>query len=303
MGSEYLDDIIEIPILRDGFIYHYTSAQALQGIIDNEQFWATKSNFLNDKTEFNYTYDLFEKNILNNIKNEIFRSKLIASFRSEIKRCSPQVSSFSTVLDGYYVISFSMNPDNLLLWSEFSNLMGYNLAFRFTDLLDSFQNNIMWHGKVIYDKNTQLHYLQKTLDDSLTWRPEYYHVKSINDFDEHTPDAAIDYLSLDMYVFCTVYSMFFKKAAFTQEEEYRFVFSTFHEKNEHIRKTTKMCFRVKEDVLIPYIAVSCKPLSALQSVTIGPKNNIDIAVTGLECYCREKRIKVPILKSNIPIRY
>lgn len=300
---EYMDAIIKTPVLSDGYIYHYTSVQALQGILDNEQFWATKSNFLNDKTEFNYAYKLFEEHILNNIKNTIFRSKLIAAFRSAIDKSGLRLSSLSEVLNGYYVVSFSTNPDNLLLWSEFSNLMGYNLAFRLTDFLGSFQKHSMWHGKVLYDRDAQLHCLQETLGNALTWRPDCYDAKSINDFDEHTSDAAIDYLSLDMYAFCTVYSMFFKQAAFAQEEEYRFVFSAFHEENDRIRQATKMCFRVKEDTLIPYIKIPCKLLDALQSITIGPKNNIDIALAGIACYCREKRIEVPILKSTIPLRY
>ena len=287
---------------HDGYIYHYTSVQAVQGILDNEQFWASNNNFLNDSKEFKYTYDLFEKCILNNISNTAFRKNLVDTFRAEISKCEACWASLSEVLNGYYVISFSTNPDNLVLWSEYANSMGYNLEFRFADLLKLFPSNNMWHGKVVYNKEIQLQCLQQALDESLTWRPEY-RVSSINDFDEQTPYEIIAYLAMDMYVFCTVYSMFFKQPEFASEEEYRFVFFACHESNEFIKKTSKMYFRVKEDALIPYIKIPCKTLDALNAITIGPKNNIDIAMAGLKHYCREKRIEIPVLKSNIPLRY
>jgi len=293
---EYMDDFIKVRVLNGGCIYHYTTVQALQGILENEELWATKSDFLNDKMEFKYTYELFEKSFLKNIKNEIFCEKLIGAFRFEIDKNE----SHSELLNGFYVLSFSTNSDNLLLWSEFSNSMGYNLGFRFTDLKQSFQKNLMWHGEVIYERDTQLSFLKESLDDILT-QPDFS--RSINDFDENTSDSTIADLANHMYLYCAVYSMFFKQPEFAPEKEYRFVISAIHEATERNKTATKMYFRVKEDTLIPYIKVPCKPLNALQSITIGPKNNIDIAIEGIKCFCKENRIEVPMLKSNIPLRY
>lgn len=301
---EHLGDsnLIEVRTLNEGCIYHYTSVQALHGILDYGEFWATNSGFLNDKTEFNYTYKLFEEYILNRIRNTVFREKIINAFRIKVEK-NRSLPCLTGTLYGKYVISFSTCPDNLLLWTEFSNSMGYNIGFDFNNLLKSFENKVVFHGEVIYDRDEQLCCLQKALDYLLTWRPDCYFVKSINDFNEHTSDTTISYLALDMEFFCGIYSMFFKQLFFAPEKEYRFIFNAIHEKNEHVRKTTKLHFRVKDDVLIPYIQVPFRPYNALHSITIGPKNNIDIAEAGIKCYCREKRIEVPVRKSNIPLRY
>ena len=301
--KDQIDDIIKISILNDGYIYHYTSVEAVRGIFDNEQFWATKSDFLNDKMEFKYTYQLFAEHILKNIKCTGFREKLIEAFEKEIESTNEWQLAQGQSMNGYYIVSFSKDPDSLLLWTEFSDSMGYNLEFKFNTLLKSFENKIMWHGEVVYDKETQLKYLNEALNNVIKLRPEMYNVKSIDDFDERTDHQSISYLALDLYVACTVYSMFYKQQEFEPEKEYRFVFSAIHEKNKYVLNPTKMHFRVKNDALIPYIKVPCKPLEALNTVRIGPKNNIDIATAGIKYYCREKKINVPIIRSGIPLRY
>lgn len=300
---EYLDEFIKIPVLKRGSIYHYTSAEGVLGILNNDEFWATKSDFLNDVSEFKYTFDLFEESVLSKIKNDIARSKIIRKFHAELDSEDLSLKDLSKTLSGWYVISFSTSQDNLLLWSEFTRKMGYNLEFDFQKLLSTFTNRIKFHGKVIYNKNVQVKLLKEALDMMLSLRDEYNHLKSLNDCDENTSDEIIHYLVLDMYVFCFMYSMFFKQSMFAQEKEYCFVFSAFHEAIKPETFFSAMNFRVKEDAISPFIKVPCKTVESLKSITIGPKNNIDIAQTGLELYCRNQKIEIPILQSKIPLRY
>ena len=35
-------------------LYHYTKCNGVNGILENNCFWATKSDFLNDPKEFSY---------------------------------------------------------------------------------------------------------------------------------------------------------------------------------------------------------------------------------------------------------
>ena len=107
--------------MENGYIYHYTTLNALQSILDNNEFWVTKSDFLNDRSEFQYTYNLFKDNFLCNITELSFRQKLINAFDALIN----QDNDISwKPLNGYYIASFSTDSDNLALWSEFSNAMG-----------------------------------------------------------------------------------------------------------------------------------------------------------------------------------
>ena len=47
--KHYLDDWIHVPICQKGDkLYHYTTAEGIRGIVENREFVATKSDFLND---------------------------------------------------------------------------------------------------------------------------------------------------------------------------------------------------------------------------------------------------------------
>ena len=120
--------------------------------------------------------------------------------------------------------------------------------------------------------------------------------------DESISDEIINYFISDIIETCLFYSMFFKDSKFEQEEEYRFIFQALHN-SEKVSINKGMNFRVKEGALCPFVKVPFKGLNSLESITIGPKNNIDIAKKGLEIYCRNKEIDPKILKSNIPLRY
>ena len=101
---EYLDEDIEIEVLKTGIIYHYTSVEGVLGILDKSEFWVTKSDFLNDISEINYTFDLFEENFLNKIKNENVRTRMISQFHSELDK---DRALYNKALFGTYIISFS----------------------------------------------------------------------------------------------------------------------------------------------------------------------------------------------------
>lgn len=295
-----LDDVIHIEQMENGHIYHYTTLNALQGILDNNEFWVTKSDFLNDKSEFQYTYDLFRNNFLCNVTELSFRKKLINKFDALINEDN---NLLRKPLNGYYIASFSTDSDNLALWSEFSNAMGYNLEIDVEPFILSFDKAIMWHGKVVYDKEKQLLLLKEALEKAMTWRSEYGDVKSLFDFFDNTPDNIIKCIALDLYAFCTVYAMFFKQPEFSLESEYRVVLSFIHEESDYVKNPEPLFFRPAKETLIPYIKAHCKAIDSLKSITVGPKNNIDISTAGISMYCRSKGLTIPIHKSHIPLRY
>ena len=83
-----IDDTLLIPLCEYGDnLYHYTSANALQGILSGE-FWATESNFLNDTMEFQIAtdicYEVLDAHMTNKqqcrvlqdrIREEVFRTQ------------------------------------------------------------------------------------------------------------------------------------------------------------------------------------------------------------------------------------
>lgn len=55
-----IDDYLLTKQEEGDILYHYTSAEGLQGILGGE-FWITESRFLNDITEFHIATDVFLK--------------------------------------------------------------------------------------------------------------------------------------------------------------------------------------------------------------------------------------------------
>ena len=54
---------------KGSILYHYTKSNGINGIINHNCFWATKSDFLNDPTEFSHIYGIIEEVCGEHIKN------------------------------------------------------------------------------------------------------------------------------------------------------------------------------------------------------------------------------------------
>lgn len=62
-------------------------------------------------------------------------------------------------------------------------------------------------------------------------------------------------------------------------------------------------FRIKNEVLTPFIKKKISNLNSLKSIMIGPKNKSDIAEKGLWYFFRNMKLDVKVYKSKMPIRY
>ena len=98
--------------------------------------------------------------------------------------------------------------------------------------------------------------------------------------------------------------MFFKKACFEGEHEYRFVFMCIHsDECEKMHSNEKQFFRIKDGVFIPYTKQKITLLDCIDTILVGPKNNSDIAVKGLQYFFANKKVNINIAKSEMPLRY
>lgn len=145
-----IDEHLLIPVLEQGEkLYHYTSAAGFHGICNGE-FWITESGFLNDFTEFHVATDIFCEVIDNHVHNkqtcDAIKTKVITEI-DRLNRC-PKIGE-SVAYGGDYVISFSLDYDSTLMWSEYSDFLGYCLKFDFEKLFNSFdKKSIIQHGQV-----------------------------------------------------------------------------------------------------------------------------------------------------------
>ncbi len=301
-ADEYL-----LTVLEEGdTFYHYTSAEGLQGILSGE-FWITESHFLNDITEFHVVTDIFVEVINSNIKNETIKEKLKKAVCEEVKSLvNDDITSHEQL--GYcsdYVISFCLDKGSILMWSEYSNFCGYSIEFDFDALIHSFlkTDNII-HGKVVYNHEEQISLMEQIIEKEIFKFPYLYeYLNSWDDFNKVTDDQISEIVSyLEVLVY--FYNMFFKKECFSGENEYRFVFSCDH--NKEILEDSKkeeQYFRIKDNVLIPFVKKKLSSLDSVNSILIGPKNNSDIAEKGVKHFLRYHKIKAKVEKSEMPLRY
>ena len=301
-----IDDILKIPILEKGDkLYHYTSAAGLQGICGGE-FWVTESNFLNDFTEFHVATDIFCEVMDKHVQNEEVREKLKTKVCDEIERLKHvgQIGE-EIAYGGDYVISFSLDYDSTLMWSEYSNFLGYCMTFDFEKLLNAFGNQTsIQHGKVIYDHAEQISLIEQAIELEFQEAPKgMKFLNSWEDFDGLT-DENIEELYWILAMDVDAFNEFFKLPCFEGEHEYRFIFYCGHEGGRYKpEELEKQYFRIKDEVLIPYVKKKMSTLDSLEEVLIGPKNKSDIAAVGVERFLRNLSLDVPVKKSQMPLRY
>lgn len=115
-------------------------------------------------------------------------------------------------------------------------------------------------------------------------------------------EASLARLAAEMSVVVSVYAMFFKKSFFEGEEEYRFVFPPLFDG----QGAAKPKFRLLDQIFLPYIMVELEEGQEgvpLESVMVGAKNNSDIAVRGMRYFLKTQGLDIPVLLSDIPLRY
>ena len=306
--TKTIDETLLIPILGKGKkLYHYTSAAGLQGICSGE-FWVTERSFLNDTMEFQVATKIFCEVIDNHMKNKERAEKLKKKTCDEIERLTkPGMLGEEVAYSGDYVISFSLDNDSILMWSEYSDFYGYCMEFDFEKLVAEIQKKTSYellHGQVIYDHKEQVSIIEKTIENEIIRHaPGFEYLNSWEELDNLT-DENIEDLYVWLSVLIDAYNMFFKLDCFKGENEYRMVFCCIHDGgrvNDDGRE--EQYFRIKNEVMIPFVKKRLVSLEALESVMIGPKNKSDIAEKGLQYFFRNMKMDVKIHKSQMPIRY
>lgn len=309
--TRYMDAWIHVPLCKKGEkLYHYTTAEGVRGIVENREFMATKSDFLNDKLEFQYAVEVMERLTEKYIVHASLRERFFSRLKQEIERmgiitpvCDVEGDCHMEGLS-FYVVAFSKLQNNALLWAEFTDFKGYCLEFDYTKLVEGFQHRVFLHGTVIYDEEEQMNGLLESLLSCIRNLQDggMNDLEGFFEEDAVISDASLQKLAEEMAVVVSVYAMFFKKGFFEGEEEYRFVFPPLI--NE--LGMAKPKFRLLDQLFLPYIMVEFdrkQESIPMESVMVGAKNNSDIAVRGMKYFLRSQGLDIPVLLSDIPLRY
>lgn len=111
------------------FISHYTSANALESMIENKTLRFSNAYFLNDNLEGNYIFDRIEFNL--------HKSKYLSKeFINNLKKLILHHNLFDK--SHYLICSFSIDEDNVGMWNYYTKNReqnGYSLTFDMRELM------------------------------------------------------------------------------------------------------------------------------------------------------------------------
>lgn len=301
-----------------GEIYHYTDADGILGIVDNQQFCATKNDFLNDYKEHNLITNILEQVScslsdgvkIDDIKQSIARYFDYVANKEDIRKCNNTLDRFidDDILKNYlneeYIMAFSTDRDNLTLWGNYSQLAGYNIGFDREMLVSNIKKNnrrtksyynYIIEGKVIYLSDEEKANVVSNLINEI-----------YSDFKKENVDDIV--ITKVIITHLILISNFIKHVAMSQEQEYRILLikvsneSTLNSNEKLVKSKIRVC----GNSLIPYIAVPIDTKASLKNITIGPTNNMDISPKGIIYLLRKRGLcecLSMVKKSNITLRY
>lgn len=270
-------------------LYHYTRCGAVMNIFSTGVLFATKSSFLNDSNEMGYIL---------HVAQEVIRELPTPEWRRLM------TNQIIDTMDDFrkqtiYILSFSEEADAITLWAEFGEETGYNLEFDGTELLSriSARRKIYCHGRVIYSHDKQQEMIRDLMARSIP-------AKIGLSLDEILSREIVQNGTPEFRKFCdrfrfalNIYAMFFKQEEFMAEREYRVVFRDPEKKKIH--------FREKDGFLLPYIEVPITETGRIpvRSITVAPKNHIDLAREGMREFARYLGYDIPVELSSLKLRY
>lgn len=285
----------------DKEIYHYTSLEGLHGILTSNSLHFTNIYFLNDRAEMIYTYKVILE-LISNLEQEI-NAELYQKIKSraEYITCPEYYQSESEVLfrEDFYIASFSIDPDSLALWNNYTksvNKIGFNIKFPAYKLVLHIENinkdTSVYYSEVCYDVTEQQEMLKKTI---LKYNEKWNN--TIDDEDRHQ-------IIRDLWKNFIIYSLFFKHPQFAQEKEYRIVIG-----NISHAEDKKLNFRCQHGLFIPYLQIGFPENKEFQSRILEEIKVSPTCDKSLIKYSIDKLLNntgydsLQISYSDIPLRY
>jgi len=273
-------------------LYHYTCLDSLINILKTKTLWATNCEYMNDLQELKdieKTFDYLlekEEDIKKNISSlkKMMQEKIYERGRKQT-----------------YIISFTKNNDSIAMWKIYGK-NGIVLEFNITAM-----ENIAKRNKVfVIDKNgisrkisTENVFGETIYDDSEIIKLIRISISQLKKMHEKGTKNKIMELYLRGILINTLIQMFYRKkdTNFSYEQEYRIAITL---DDKDVGKVEN--FRVKNDLIIPYIIVEFKNIIPLKSVTINPEQKDCMFEYSLKHLLKAYNYDIPINYSTSKIR-
>lgn len=275
---------------------HYTSAEALRSILENNSLWMTHINYMNDSEEIFYAIELIES-CLENITNKYVVER-ISDFIEKLKH--------EKIIKDAFLLSLSCDNDSTSLWNNYSKNGGYNISFN-SSFWDEIKLSHLCFGGVELTKsnpeNDSKSYKYSYMFKKVIY-DDYEQIKRINIIikamvdlvDKDEKDLKTKLSLLEEYLFNEIY--FYKRSGHNSESEYRFMIY-------FLNKETSKSFikhRILNGSFVPYIELKLNK-NYFDYITIGPRHNMDFVQNGLKSYLECDNKDIEVKTSNLKLRY
>lgn len=234
--------------MKHTYLYHYTSAEGLKGIVENRRIWATDIFGLNDWTEFllgrdaavEYLAELCPGALGDDAGQMEWIKKEVAEI--SVGRCLHT-----------YVCSFSNAEDDVSQWRAYCPRGGYAIGFPMERLraLTKAKTSDFNLRRCEYRRDRQKAIMKAMVDEALRQEPDAYTKVLAGKGDETAKSAIRCALSNTLHWRLAEKSPTIKSTAFKSEREWRAISKP---RSDNYKATRK--FRVRNGLTIPYLELS-----------------------------------------------
>jgi len=114
-----------------GVLFHYTTADGLKGIIEQNELWATSAYFLNDSAEITYGYGLL-KEVLDEwlSKNPRSEESLTLGLARDLRKSFGEDLLNMSLIKPIYLTCFCEDDNLLSQWRTYGQSGGYSLGLK-----------------------------------------------------------------------------------------------------------------------------------------------------------------------------
>ena len=285
-------------IHADNFVYHYTSADGLMGILNSRSLWFTDYNSLNDESEGQYIFSLARQILSTSSYPEEYKNNVRwVLFDNEGYRLAPIKSN----VEKYFICSFSCNKDSMPLWNYYTknkNATGYNLEFN-TDKLKNLDRVLtdekipasLQITRVLYNEERQHLLVKQILDYFLPVWTKYISYR-------HEILMALLF-SLEINRFKI------KHPAFMAENEVRLFINIKEESFKELVKEKNKLLKIRNinGIFTAYFDIPFN-IKDIISLTVSPTIKNDYAISSMRLLLDSYGlVDTTINKSQIPLRY
>ena len=268
-----------------GVLYHYTTQAGLLGIVQGEELWATKIQYMNDASEFDLALRLTRQHL-----DQIINATNHPSEKSAATELRNSLEGIGDI--NIFAACFCENGDLLSQWRGYTgDEYGYAIGFDSEALLHISHAGTFLLARCIYDPVVQRHIIEEAvalcLQSQLAFPPK-------GSWSFHGPLAQILFACGGL----------FKDASFEAEQEWRLISPTILYHDENIR------FRSGPSMVTPYYRLSIMHEGQLpiSHVVVGPCPHRELAKSAVTALLMQRGMRGPlngqqiVLTSNIPFR-